>query len=176
MNSGVRVARAAAALLLAATLAVAAGCRREDASRWENAQNRADQAQQQREAGNVNAPEARKGGDLNEYFPGASGEFERVAAQEKEGFAEYKLKREGKDVAMLSISDTRTNPAAADKFKQSTARIAGYPAMEVGRTQTAVLVGDRYQVKVLSRDPSFTKADREAWIQRFDLKGLEALR
>jgi hypothetical protein len=37
------------------------------------------------------------------------------------------------------------------------------------------LVGDRYQVKVLSRSPSFTKVERQSWIQKFDLNGLSKL-
>jgi hypothetical protein len=36
-------------------------------------------------------------------------------------------------------------------------------------------VGDRYQVKVLSRDQAFTASDREAWLQKFDLNGLNNL-
>jgi hypothetical protein len=42
----------------------------------------------------------------------------------------------------------------------------------VGSTQSAVLVADRYQVKVLSRSPAFTQSDRQSWLQRFDLSGL----
>ena len=37
-------------------------------------------------------------------------------------------------------------------------------------------MNDRYQVKVLSRDPAFTKEDRVAWLQKFDLKGLAQLK
>ncbi len=76
---------------------------------------------------------------------------------------------------MLSISDTKNNPAATAKFQQSTQKIAGYPAATLGNTQTSVLVNNRYQVKVLSRDPSFTPSDREAWLQKFDLNGLAQL-
>ncbi|HEY9806699.1 MAG TPA: hypothetical protein V6D04_09025, partial [Candidatus Obscuribacterales bacterium] len=74
-----------------------------------------------------------------------------------------------------AISDTASNPSAAAKYQQSTRTIAGYPAVETGTTATSVLVGDRYQVKVLSRDPGFTKSDREAWLQKFDLDGLKDL-
>jgi hypothetical protein len=116
------------------------------------------------------------GGSFNKLFPSASGEYEVVPSQEKSGFAEYKLKKGGKDVAMLAISDTADNPDAAGKFQQSTQKIAGFPAMEVGTTSTAILVRDRFQVKVLSRDPSFTKSDREAWLQKFDLVGLSELK
>jgi hypothetical protein len=118
---------------------------------------------------------ATQGSQFNKLFPDAGSGFERVYTQEKKGFAEAKLKKDGKDVAMLSISDTSSLPTAAQKYAQSTTKIAGYPSVEVGSTQTGILVADRYQVKVQSRDPSFTQADRQAWIQKFDLKGIAKL-
>jgi hypothetical protein len=116
-----------------------------------------------------------QGSEFNQFFPKPGSGFERVFTQEKKGFAEAKLKKDGKDLAMLAISDTISLPSAAAKFKQSTQEIAGFPAVDVGTTQTAVLVDDRYQVKVLSRSPEFTRDDRVAWIQKFDLKGLSRL-
>ena len=77
---------------------------------------------------------------------------------------------------MMAISDTLNNPSAVNKFKNSTETIAGYPAVSQGKTATAILVGNRFQVKVLSRDPSFTASDREAWLAKFDLNGLSQLK
>jgi hypothetical protein len=122
------------------------------------------------------AKDATQGSQFNRFFPKASGDYDRVYTQEKQGFAEAKLKKADKDVAMLSISDTLSTPAAAAKFQQSTQKLAGFPTIEVGSTQTALLVGDRYQVKVQSRDPSFTQQDRQNWIQKFDLQGLAKLK
>ncbi len=116
------------------------------------------------------------GGEFNRFFPTPGAGYERVYTQEKKGFAEAKLKQNGQDIAMLSISDTANNPSAAQKFQSSTQTIAGYPAVEQGSTATAVLVASRYQVKVQSRDPNFTKSDREMWIQKFNLSGLSGLR
>lgn len=116
------------------------------------------------------------GSEFNKFFPPSGNGFERVYTQEKDGFAEAKLKKDGKDLAMLAISDTASTPAAAQKFQQSSKRIAGYPAMEVGSTQTALLVANRFQVKAISRDPNFSAADREAWLQKFDLNGLAQLK
>jgi hypothetical protein len=116
--------------------------------------------------------ESAKGGSFNQFFPPAGGGYDRVYTQEKKGFAEAKLKQNGKDVALLAISDILNNPTAAIKFQQSTKKIKGYPAVEQGSTATAILVNDRYQVKVLSRDPAFTLSDREAWLAKFDLNGL----
>jgi hypothetical protein len=120
------------------------------------------------------AKEATKGGEFNKFFPKGSAGFDRTFSQEKKGFAEAKLKKDGKEVAMLSVSDTRSIPVSAAKYATSTEKIGGYPAVSVGNSQTSVLVGN-YQVKVMSRDPAFTKADRGTWISKFDLKGLEKL-
>lgn len=162
--------RVLAALLLSMLLLVTA-CATQAPSRFDQAQ----QESSQQRSGQAVAKDATQGSQFNRYFPQASNGFDRVYTQEKKGFAEAKLKRDGQDVAMLSISDTASLPSAAAKFRNSTKKIAGYPAVEIGNTQTAVLVGDRYQVKVLSRDPSFTPSDREAWLQRFNLDSLAKL-
>lgn len=119
--------------------------------------------------------EATQGSQFNKYFPKPGAGYERVYSQEKKGFAEAKLKKDGKELAMLSISDTSSLPAAAAKYQNSPEKINGFPAMTMGNTQTGVLVG-KYQVKVLSRDPSFTKEEREKWISKFDLRGLSQLK
>ncbi len=116
------------------------------------------------------------GSAFNKFFPAAGDGFERVAAQEKEGLAIYKLKKDGKDAAELTISDTANNPSAAEKFKKSTSKIGGFPALDQGSTGTTLLVADRFQVKAISKNPGFTKADREAWLKKFDLNGLSALK
>lgn len=142
------------------------------------APSRFSQAQQestQKGAGAV-AKESRSGSSFNRFFPSAETDFERVYTQEKTGFAEAKLKKDGKEVAVMAISDTVNNPTAAAKFQQSTEKIGGYPAIKQGSTATAVLVNNRYQVKVLSRDPAFTQKDRQAWLEKFDLNGLAKFR
>jgi hypothetical protein len=123
----------------------------------------------------ITAAKPKAGGDFNRFFPQPAGDFDRVFSQEKEGFAEAKLKRDGQDVAMLSINDLVTNPSALQKYQESESEIAGYPASVRGQ-QTAVLVGDRYQVKVQSRDESFVASDRAQWIGKFDLVGLAKLK
>jgi hypothetical protein len=60
----------------------------------------------QRNAPPAVAKDATQGSQFNKFFPKGSGGFQTVAAQEKKGFAEYKLKQGGKDVAVLSINDT----------------------------------------------------------------------
>jgi len=142
------------------------------------APGRFDQVQQEssrQKSGQAVAKTATQGSEFNKFFPSEEPGYQRVYTQEKKGFAEAKLKKDGKDLALLSISDTTSLPTAAAKFSNSTKKIGGYPAVEVGNTQTAVLVG-KYQVKVLSRSPSFTASDRADWLEKFNLDGLAKLK
>ncbi|GAL95154.1 MULTISPECIES: hypothetical protein [Microcystis] len=137
-----------------------------------------DQAQKESTARGAAAvvKESTSGGSFNQFFPPSGGGYERVYTQEKKGFAEAKLKQDGKVLAMLAISDISNNPAAANKFQDSKTTIKGFPAVEQGATATAVLVNNRYQVKVLSREPDFSASDRQAWLAKFDLDGLAKLK
>lgn len=135
--------------------------------------------QVQQETSGSQAPavsgEAVNGSSFNALFPSATDGFDVVPSQEKKGFAEYKLKQDGTTMAMLSINDTISNPDAASKFSSSDRSVAGYPAVDIGSKQTAILVADRFQVKVQSRDEAFAKSDRENWLSKFDLRGLASL-
>lgn len=170
----VRNARRVVAALLVSVMLLVTACATEAPTRFDQAQ----QESTQKKTGLAVAKDATQGSSFNRFFPPTQAGFERVYTQEKKGFAEAKLKRSGKDVAVLSISDTQgvtggANPAA--KFQNSSLKIGGYPAVAQGKNSTALLVGDRYQVKVSSRDASFTQSDREAWLQKFNLRGLEKL-
>lgn len=162
----------ALAVLLACSVVA---CKKED-PRWSEADKKSKEAieakKEAQESGALPKPE--EGGSFNKFFPKNEEGFDIVASQEKTGFAEYKLKKDGKDLAMIAISDVANNPQAADKFKSSSKTIGGFPAVDQGSTATALLVGGRYQVKVLSRAPEFTKADREAWLKKVNLQGLAA--
>jgi hypothetical protein len=159
-----------APLLISLSL-VTVACAPEAPSRYDQAQQETSQKGSQ-----AVSKEAVNGSQFNRYFPKSGNGFSVVPAQEKKGFAEHKLNQGGKTVAMLSINDTVSNPSAAQKFQQSSTRIGGFPAVAQGQTGTAVLVGDRFQVKALSRDPSFTQQNRAQWIQKFDLQGLSTLK
>ncbi len=141
------------------------------------APSRFDQAQQTSTSKGATAvvKDSQAGSSFNRYFPGNTGGYERIYSQEKQGFAQAKLKKDGQEVAILSISDTLNNPSAKDKFAQSSQQVAGFPAIAQGSNTTAVLVGDRYQVKVRSKDASFTEEDRQDWLSKFDLRGLSRL-
>jgi hypothetical protein len=112
------------------------------------------------------------GGTFNRYFPKAGDGYSLNYTQEKAGLAQAELTKDGKRAALLTISDLKANPTARKKYAASTKQIAGYPAATLGSTITSIMVEDRWQVQAQSSSPSFTAADREAWIQRFDLAGL----
>ncbi len=162
--------RILASLLLSLLLLVSA-CAANPPSRFAQVQEETTQ----RGAPPAVAKMAEAGGTFNRFFPKSVPGYQIVPAQEKKGFAEYKVNREGKNVAMLSINDT-LGTTAAEKYKQSSFQIAGYPAVVQGQMATGILVQDRYQVKVLSRDPGFTPEDRAAWIEKFNLNGLANLK
>lgn len=115
------------------------------------------------------------GSAFNTLFPQDQGDYNVLFTQEKEGFAQARLNLNGVEVATLSISDTANMPDALDKFRQSTMQIAGYPAAAVGELGTAILVADRFQVQVRSKDSTFSATDRESWLTQFDLSSLAAL-
>ncbi|MEB3224684.1 MAG: hypothetical protein VKJ86_02650 [Synechococcus sp.] len=117
-----------------------------------------------------------KGSVFNQFFPADKTDgYDRVFTQEKEGFAEIKLTLNGTEMAKISISDTATNLAARDKFANASESIEGFPLVAQGNNAHAVLVGDRYQVKVMARDASFDAVARKAWLEKVDLKGLATL-
>ncbi|MGB2926413.1 MAG: hypothetical protein WBB82_14010 [Limnothrix sp.] len=116
-----------------------------------------------------------KGSAFNKFLPSGGGGYDTTFTQEKEGFAEVKLTKGGTEMAKISISDTANNLAALSKFDGANDSVSGFPVVAQGSKATAALVGDRYQVKVMSRNDSFTAADREAWLQKVDLQGLARL-
>jgi hypothetical protein len=163
-------ARRSLALLWAALALVALGCARREPTRW-------DQAEQASRANpTAVSREAVSGGSLNRYFPKTEAPFDLVYKQEKTGFVQASLQRQGKPVATLSISDTTSNPSAAQKYRGSGRSVAGYPAAAIGSQGTGILVAERFQVQVRSTDASFTESDRETWLGRFDLSRLSAHR
>ncbi len=177
--------RILAPFLISVLLLVTSCGKAPEPSRWDKAQQESTQkpgkANQNKtdksSAQNPNLPKkAVAGGKLNKYFPSSGGGFDRVFAQEKSGFAEAKLNKGGKNVAMLSINDIAGNPSAGAKFQSSSKQIGGYPAVSQGTKTTAVLVANRYQVKIQSKDTSFTESDREAWLSKFNLGGLASVK
>ena len=163
------VAAAPRAVALAAlALAALAGCYQEP-SRWDQAQ------QETRRNVRSVAKEALPGSSFNKMFPRPEGDYDLVPTREKTGFAEYTLVKKGQDVATLAVFDTASNPEAADKYKSAPGSIEGFPEAEIGANGTGILVADRFQVQVRSKDANFTKGDRADWLRKFDLANLAKL-
>jgi hypothetical protein len=142
--------------------AVAAGCKKEP-SRWDEAARAP--------APTPPAQPEKAGAAFNKVFPadGVEG-YRRVFTQEKEGFAEARLQKDGKDVAVLAISDITSDPTAKGKFSQATDRVDSYPLVTVGKNQSALLVKDRFQVKVSSQ--TLGPDQRKSLLSKFDLAAL----
>ena len=153
--------------VLAALTLLATACSKDQpkSTRWEDA------AAALASAPASSAPKLATG-TLNKYFPkDGEGGYARVFTADKEGYAEAKLQKDGKDVATLSISDANQNPDAKSKFANATEKVSGFPAMKVGNNQTTVLVKDRFQVKCSSQ--TLDHEARKAIIANFDLQGLD---
>jgi hypothetical protein len=158
-----------AALVLGLVLAACGA--QEEPSRWDEAQQTSTSSEQ------AAMDEAVPGSAFNPFFPRTAAEnagFDVTFTQEKDGFAEAALSRNGAQVALLSVSDTSTNPDATEKYQDSTGELAGYPLYEA-EPVTAVLVDDRFQVQVFSETDDFSTDDRVFWLQQFDLEGIAAL-
>jgi hypothetical protein len=154
------------------SLLLLTSCSSQPPSRFEQAQ------QESLQAGNRNTAvvkEAEAGSSFNKFFPPSDNNYERVFTQEKNGFAQAKLKQNGVEVAMISVFDTLSNNSTVDDFQNTSDTIKGYPSVEKGANSTAVLVNNRFQVKITSRDVSFSQKDRILWLEKFNLDGLSKL-
>lgn len=112
---------------------------------------------------------------FNRLFPSPGTGEEVVFTQEKRGFSEAKLKRGGELLALLAISDTTTAPEARAKFRAPSERINGWPLVEQGPQASALLVANRFQVKVIGQGGGLDPDRRHALLGAFDLPGLAAL-
>lgn len=112
---------------------------------------------------------------FNRLFPEPEDGDQLVFTQEKRGFSEARLKHGGKVKALLAISDVTTAPEARRKFETSQSRLQGWPLVEQGPQATALLVADRFQIKVIGQGEGLEAAQRQALIGRFNLRGLAAL-
>lgn len=160
--------RAGVSLLTSLVVALSLACAGDMPTRWDEA---AEQAEQQ-----VEAPEGEvtRGSAFNAALPpdGHDG-TRRVFTQEKQGYAEAEYQRDGQTVATVSVSDTRDNPSAREKFASATDAVGGHPVVDVGANSTSALVADRFQVRVSST--TLGPDERRAWLEAADLSALTRL-
>ena len=112
---------------------------------------------------------------LNRLFPAPEAGEKLVFTQEKRGFSQARLKQGDEVRALLSISDVTTSPASRAKFSGSGSSLAGWPLVEQGDQSSALLVADRFQVKVLGQGAGLSPDERHELLGAFNLQALAAL-
>jgi hypothetical protein len=112
---------------------------------------------------------------LNRLFPEPQVGEKLVFTQEKRGFSQARLKKGDEVRALLSISDVTTSPASRAKFSDSGSALAGWPLVEQGDQSSALLVADRFQVKVLGQGAGLSPDERHELLGAFNLQALAAL-
>lgn len=125
--------------------------------------------------GNLANSEVVNGTRFNRLFPKPQAGEQLVFTQEKRGFSQARLKQ-GADVrALLSISDVASAPASRNKFIHSEERIQSWPLVDQGSQASALLVADRFQVKVIGQGSGLDVQQRHELLGAFDLPALAAL-
>lgn len=152
-------------LIVLVATAVLCGCQKQP-DRWAAAQKKS------LEQPHAVSKESVAGAEFNRFFPQVAAPWDIVFKQEKTGFAQASLQNEGRELAVLSVSDTLNNPDAAEKFKETKDTFAGMPIAAVGDDGTALLVNDRFQVQVRSMDPAFGPEERKDWLTKFNLQAI----
>jgi len=112
---------------------------------------------------------------FNRLFPQPGPGEQLVFTQEKRGFSEARLKQGDQTRALLAISDTISAPSARDKFAASSERLQGWPLAEQGGQASALLVADRFQVKVIGQGAGLDAQQRHDLLAAFQLQKLAAL-
>ena len=115
------------------------------------------------------------GTSFNRLFPKPQPGEQIVFTQEKRGFSQARLKQ-GTDLrALLSISDVASAPASRNKFMHSEERLQSWPLVDQGSQASALLVADRFQVKVIGQGNGLDVQQRHELLGAFDLTALAAL-
>lgn len=112
---------------------------------------------------------------FNRLFPPPGPGEKLIFTQEKRGFSEAKLKQGDLTTALLAISDTVTAPEAREKFVSSRERLQGWPLAEQGGQASALLVANRFQVKVIGQGIGLDVQQRHDLLGAFRLQELAAL-
>lgn len=125
--------------------------------------------------GDVPTSEVVNGTAFNRLFPQPQAGESIVFTQEKRGFSEARLKAGQETRALLAISDTTTAPEARNKFVSAPERLQGWPLVEQGPQTSALLVAERFQVKVIGQGSGLDAEKRHELLGAFDLARLAAL-
>ena len=124
---------------------------------------------------NVPTGEVVNGTAFNRLFPKPQAGEDLIFTQEKRGFSQARLKEGDSTKALLSISDVITAPEAREKFSGASQQLRSWPLVEQGPQASALLVADRFQVKVIGQGTGLDQQKRHELIEAFDLPALAAL-
>jgi hypothetical protein len=112
---------------------------------------------------------------FNRLFPKPQAGEQLVFTQEKRGFSQARLKQGAEVRALLSISDVASSPASRNKFIHTNERLQSWPLVDQGSQASALLVADRFQVKVIGQGSGLDVQQRHELLGAFDLPALAAL-
>lgn len=162
-------------LLLFVLLLTACSKNAEKTDRWEQAAASAQRAAEEKKSAPAASSAAPKAdtGTLNKFFPADGPEGKRVFTADREGYAEAKLTQDGKDVALLAVTDLNGKDADKKKFEGAAEKVGTYPVATFGKNKSMILVNERWQVSVSSQ--TLDHAARKKLLEKFDLAGLRAL-
>jgi hypothetical protein len=124
---------------------------------------------------NIATKEVVNGTLFNRLFPKPQAGEQLVFTQEKRGFSQARLKQGAEVRALLSISDVASSAASRNKFIHSEERLQSWPLVDQGSQASALLVADRFQVKVIGQGSGLDVQQRHELLGAFDLPALAAL-
>jgi len=124
---------------------------------------------------NITNREVVNGTLFNRLFPKPQAGEQLVFTQEKRGFSQARLKQGAEVRALLSISDVTSAPASRNKFIHTEERLQSWPLVDQGSQASALLVADRFQVKVIGQGNGLDPEQRHVLLEAFDLSALAAL-
>jgi len=115
--------------------------------------------------------------ELKKAVPRLPAPFQPVLFLERPGTVTYHVRKGGSLAATLSVRDlSGKDSVRRGLFQGAGQEVQGYPAVPTSMGGgLAVLVGDRFQVEVVSLSPSVGQKRRDAWLDAFDYARLAAL-
>lgn len=118
------------------------------------------------------AADSAESGKFDPFFPKPEDGYDIVFQPENPGYAQASLHGEGdKELAVFSIFDTEKSPIVLARFGRSEQKIGEHTVLSEERSLSA-LIAERYHVQVRSVAPDFGEAERQAWLEKFDLAGI----
>lgn len=117
------------------------------------------------------AVDSAESGKFDPFFPKPEDGYEIVFQPEKPGYAQASLQEGDKELAAFSIFDTENNPIVRARFERSEQKIGEHPVLSEESSLSA-LIAERYHVQVRSVAPDFGEAERQTWLEKFDLAGI----